>query len=674
MAAIRVSACARSFEPVKGSTSLPTLQIMLIAENDTVPEKVDIAVNAPFSVKPATCFLHGGSCALTVGIDTTGVGRHEGTLVLTDPKTSLTRAITALRAGEANSCRRTGQNWCVSELPWLLVITVLLFVVSLVLTRFHKIAHPTRLQLSAEIDAVEARIDSLRRRTTSASRSITPLFELLDKARSYIGIGNHRSITARQRSRVAEALFWARGSESAGWSVLHEVEEQIVQFLEPEELRAGLERSEDDLRQLATPSAIALADRIKVDLQRFEVSPDDERTDLLKAVLDALHTPGQALRKQIDLALVSNQGIDMERASLALARELASIPHDLPDRVDALLRTAPPSVQVDYAQAIRDAKSFLDEIPGLIGKLNPSGKGTDAATLKEVNDALSAGEPLAKEIQVMLTARVSHFVKRWKALQFQALGMLYQRTDTDFATLASWQNKTIWLIGCSVFIMVVLGIALGREVLFAAGAAGGLLSRMERGALPRKDAMGDYGQSWARIFLGPVIGALTGWLGVALTAAAVQLHVLGDAFAPALSSWDNADSVLAVTLAFAMGFSERLFDSLFDALDKKLTLANAAASKEVATPPPAPPGLSITTSKLVDGKVGDPYAANVAAAGGAAPYRWSITKGGTELGLKVDGDKVVGTLPGAAKTYSLELTVTDKDGRSVSRTYSINVS
>ena len=83
---------------------------------------------------------------------------------------------------------------------------------------------------------------------------------------------------------------------------------------------------------------------------------------------------------------------------------------------------------------------------------------------------------------------------------------------------------------------------------------------------------------------------------------------------------------------------------------------------------------SITFNPLGDGIVGVPYTAALAAVGGAPPYSWSILQGNIPDGVIFDG--ATGTFSGTptkAAVYQFRAVVTDSNGRSSSRTYSINV-
>jgi hypothetical protein len=72
--------------------------------------------------------------------------------------------------------------------------------------------------------------------------------------------------------------------------------------------------------------------------------------------------------------------------------------------------------------------------------------------------------------------------------------------------------------------------------------------------------------------------------------------------------------------------------------------------------------LSITTSGLPDGIVGQPYEVTLAAAGGSPPYNWNLTGGSTlpaGLSLSASSGAITGTPTAVAGPMSLNVSVTD---------------
>ncbi|HVT19015.1 MAG TPA: carboxypeptidase-like regulatory domain-containing protein [Thermoanaerobaculia bacterium] len=181
----------------------------------------------------------------------------------------------------------------------------------------------------------------------------------------------------------------------------------------------------------------------------------------------------------------------------------------------------------------------------------------------------------------------------------EATSYLFDFTDTEFASLTSWQNKAVWLTLVGVLLILGVGASEGHAALFLAGAVGGFLSRLTR-ELKRADVPTDYGASWSTLFLSPVAGAIAGWFGVAL------IMLLNDPTVGVLAgplkiiNWDAHNTAATLAAAFVLGFSERLFDrivsQLEEAIDKKKEGAQKASSKPPDAPQaPAPPKPGMTS-------------------------------------------------------------------------------
>ncbi len=84
-------------------------------------------------------------------------------------------------------------------------------------------------------------------------------------------------------------------------------------------------------------------------------------------------------------------------------------------------------------------------------------------------------------------------------------------------------------------------------------------------------------------------------------------------------------------------------------------------------------GLSVTTASVPDGVVDAPYTVTFAAAGGAAPYSWSVLSGTLPPGLTLSTAGVLGGTPTRAGLYSFTIGVTDARQGSANRTFSLTV-
>ena len=186
-------------------------------------------------------------------------------------------------------------------------------------------------------------------------------------------------------------------------------------------------------------------------------------------------------------------------------------------------------------------------------------------------------------------------LSRQRALLSQALSINYQREDTSFTELVTWQNKTSWLVFMGLLLIVTLaGIEPARAIFFLVGALGGLLSRLSR-SLERKAVPTDYGASWTTLFLSPVAGALGAWTGILVTGLAATFNVLSTGTFSGLWACPFGEKTLAVALIF--GFSERLLDTVLDKVISKAgdDSGSGAVQKPTASPTTPNPSGSPTS-------------------------------------------------------------------------------
>jgi hypothetical protein len=320
-------------------------------------------------------------------------------------------------------------------------------------------------------------------------------------------------------------------------------------------------------------------------------------------------------------------------------------------------------------------KSVLDEfIPVVSGaaafcyKINTS----DPANLS-VSDVKDIGvfllqprDALVASIKQLQASREAS-LDRWRALLLEATQIIYEYRDTKYDTLASWQNKAIWLIGCGILFIVALAAIIPNAIFFLVGAAGGYLSRLSR-ELKRDDVPSDYGASWSTVFLSPVVGALTGWAGLLLAIMLARLGILGNALE---LDWNNPYEPVALGIAFMLGFSERLFDTILSSLEGgvfKQTTKSATTSLTITTAPTLPAG-----------KIGQDYKAlnvTLSASGGTPGYTWSVSPGSSlPKDLVLDTNGVIHGAPGAKTDVPAKMTiqVTDKDNNKATKEFNITI-
>jgi hypothetical protein len=209
-------------------------------------------------------------------------------------------------------------------------------------------------------------------------------------------------------------------------------------------------------------------------------------------------------------------------------------------------------------------------------------------------------------------------LERLRALLSQALSAAYDRDFLSYADLVSWQNKTSWLVGCGLLLIVVLtGAFPPQSIFFLVGATGGLMSRLSR-SLNRKEAPTDYGASWTTLFLSPVAGALGAWVAILVAALAVKLQILNTALGV---GWADVHQPATLAVALAFGFSERLLDTVFQKLDEK-TLDQATKS----SPGAKPAVFAIVDPVNLQGIAGQAGSIQLYTTGAAGSVTWTLVQ------------------------------------------------
>jgi hypothetical protein len=176
-----------------------------------------------------------------------------------------------------------------------------LYFLGLVLVRWHMIAKPARAQLVAEVEAVRSRAVAATAGCSDSpelNERLARIHYLLDEAIypfKYKGFPINPEAQGRRAlppaivppwhtaaTRFFNALFWTRGQELAGWSLAHEAELQLVALLPSEAVRARLETAEQQLKDMNTPLALALADHVREALTSGEALMVERARQLLQ--------------------------------------------------------------------------------------------------------------------------------------------------------------------------------------------------------------------------------------------------------------------------------------------------------------------------------------------------------------------------------------------------------
>jgi Putative Ig domain len=92
-------------------------------------------------------------------------------------------------------------------------------------------------------------------------------------------------------------------------------------------------------------------------------------------------------------------------------------------------------------------------------------------------------------------------------------------------------------------------------------------------------------------------------------------------------------------------------------------------------PPPAPTPVTVTTTALPSGTVGDAYTATLAASGGTSPYKWSLTGGSLPAGLSLNAatGTIAGTPSAPASQLALTFRVTDSSSSAQTATATLSL-
>ena len=83
--------------------------------------------------------------------------------------------------------------------------------------------------------------------------------------------------------------------------------------------------------------------------------------------------------------------------------------------------------------------------------------------------------------------------------------------------------------------------------------------------------------------------------------------------------------------------------------------------------------LAVSSCPAEIGTIGQPYQSTLAAAGGLAPYRWTVTEGALPAGLSLDGTTIQGE-PAEPGIFELDVALSDSAGASTTRNCSISIS
>jgi hypothetical protein len=194
------------------------------------------------------------------------------------------------------------------QYDWLIATLLgLLYMIGLVFFRWHNVALLDRKLLQAEVATTRARLQIQNKILTGKDKDVDSRVKILnstlDEALEEFRLesdyrrrhkSEHENVQAGENAQpswrrswnwqrprpiryFSDIFFWTRGDEIAAWTVVREVQRQMVYFVDPdatERLRARLQIAQQELQMINSTPANALADSIKINLAG---TPEPER-------------------------------------------------------------------------------------------------------------------------------------------------------------------------------------------------------------------------------------------------------------------------------------------------------------------------------------------------------------------------------------------------------------
>lgn len=379
---LNVSPAVLEFESQMGTGSARSVQ--LTNYTNSVVNGITVTATGDFTESHPDCstpLAPGGSCAILVSYSPKQAGVTSGSVTITANVSNLGKLprLVSLYGMGLNRCKIHKFSWSDLEF-WLVLLISGLYFLGLALVRWHMIAKPARAQLVADVEAVRAHAVAETAGLPDSpelNERLARIHFLLDEAVYPFKYKNFPISTAEQgrrkfplptvppwyssSTRFFNAVFWTRGQELAGWSLAHESELELIALLPVEAVRARLETAEQQLRDINTPLAVALANRVRESLASGEALIVERARQLLQQFqmlakqLTAQNAARDAWLADLQQRLLNSlqqfcQWVPKNAAAAATADDCRS-------RLQPLLENA-----TDYRTLVTD----LSQVPGLL--------------------------------------------------------------------------------------------------------------------------------------------------------------------------------------------------------------------------------------------------------------------------------------------------------------------
>lgn len=566
----------------------------------------------------------GKSCIISIKFSPTEADRRDGALVV-NYKVPNVDSVTSSKPVELRG--RGTVSLLGAFLPTLAI--VLIYLVGLILVRWNLVARPARAHLRAHVDSTKTEFEALANVDAPNTSGIkTSINALLSKVDVLIDDGGG---IARKYSKLLDLLFWSRGGEMAGWNYLHAAKVQSTALLPEESVRAALECAEDDLRRMATPNAVRLADRLRDTLTATTQIPLNRWRALLAEARSFIYEVGD-----IDFSAMSrwhNKTMWLILCGLLLIVCLSTFLHN------GLL-------------------FLVGATGGLLSRLTRSLSRQDVPT------------DYGAYWTTLFLSPVVGALTGWAGIL--GLILLAELKILGIAITIDWMTP---------YSTVALGLALalGFSERFFTSIQASLEEKLIKPPASVKDSETELltitttalppGEKDAQ-YTGTTLAASGG-------KPPYTWSFSSGSKPPDGLKIDNGQLKGIPTKADQFPFSVQVIDSANKSVSKQFTISIGEKGAPNPTDPSAAKPLSIDTKQLPGGTVGQPYPeTTLAASGGKPPYTWELT-GDTTLPKNLDLDKSSGKISGTPTAecppIKLTLQVTDKDLKTAAKEYTIQV-
>lgn len=239
--------------------------------------------------------------------DSVSFGSYDLRVVLPERATAVSRRVVI----DANEDGDLIVPTAAEPSAYVVVLVLAMYLLSIVVTRWHHIARSVDEMLQRQLDALETRLltevsadgpklEALRARVRELRQEATlgsPRYSLPGEWRT----GGAMPVPTPpktwwgrltewfspgppfKRRRFWEFWFWSRGRENAAWAAIHEVERQLASFLSPDEyVDVYLRWAAAQLRTIERPDAGALAATIATSLDLTPTDSNEARASIAR--------------------------------------------------------------------------------------------------------------------------------------------------------------------------------------------------------------------------------------------------------------------------------------------------------------------------------------------------------------------------------------------------------